>query len=174
MGRLLSLALVFAWTGTALADEEAEPAAPASEGRPAEKGTIGVGLILGEPTGICAKIYLQDDQAVQLAVGSAFLGGGLQLHGDYVFHPWILQDRDSFVLPVYFGPGVRAVQYNAGRGADSHFAIGVRGVIGMLFDFKDVPLDVFVEVAGVFEYDFKDSEGFEVALNAGAGVRYYF
>ncbi len=31
-----------------------------------------------------------------------------------------------------------------------------------------------LEVAGVFEYDFKDSEGFEVALNAGAGVRYYF
>jgi hypothetical protein len=42
----------------------------------------------------------------------------------------------------------------------------------MLFDFKDVPLDVFVEVAGVLEYDF--TEGWGPALNAGAGVRYYF
>ena len=40
-----------------------------------------------------------------MAAGSAFIGGGLQLHADYVLHPWILQDRDSFVLPVYFGPG---------------------------------------------------------------------
>jgi hypothetical protein len=175
MGRMLSLVLVLAWTGTALADEAAEPPAPAPDpGRPAEKGTIGVGLILGEPTGICAKIYLRDDQAVQIAAGSAFIGGGLQLHGDYVLHPWILQDRDSFVMPVYLGPGVRFVEYNAGRGADSHFAMGVRGVIGLLFDFKEVPLDVFVEVAGVLEYDFKDGEGVEVALNAGAGVRYYF
>jgi hypothetical protein len=33
---------------------------------------------------------------------------------------------------------------------------------------------VFLEVAGVVEYDFKDGEGVELALNLGAGVRYYF
>jgi hypothetical protein len=174
MGRLFPFVLLLAWTGSAIADEAPETPAPAEEGRPAEKGTIGVGLILGEPLGICAKLYLQDDQAVQAAVGSAFIGGGLQLHAEYVLHPWILQDRDSFVMPVYLGPGLRLVDYNAGRGADSHFAIGARAVIGLLFDFKEVPLDVFVEVAGVFEYDFKDTEGFGLALNAGAGVRYYF
>lgn len=172
MRRLFPFVFLLAWTGTAIADEA--PETPVEEGRPAEKGTIGVGLILGEPLGICAKLYLQDDQAVQAAVGSAFIGGGLQLHADYVLHPWILQDRNSFVMPVYLGPGLRLVDYNAGRGADSHFAIGARAVIGLLFDFKEVPLDVFVEVAGVFEYDFKDSEGFGLALNAGAGVRYYF
>ena len=145
---------------------------PAARGRPTEKGALGVGLILGEPTGICAKLYLQDDQAIQAAAGAAFYGGGLQLHGDYVFHPWILQDRDSFVLPVYVGPGLRFIQYSEGRGIDSHFAIGLRAVAGMLFDFKEVPLDVFVEVAGVLEYDF--DEGVEPALNVGAGVRYYF
>jgi len=32
----------------------------------------------------------------------------------------------------------------------------------------------FVEVAGVLEYGFKDGEGFGPALNAAAGVRYYF
>ena len=42
----------------------------------------------------------------------------------------------------------------------------------MLFDFKDVPLDAFIEVAGVLEYDFKDGVG--LGLNLGAGVRYYF
>jgi hypothetical protein len=138
-----------------------------------DKGALGIGIILGEPTGITAKLYLKDDQAIQAAIGSAFIGGGLQLHTDYVFHPYILQTRPSFVLPVYFGPGVRLIDYTNGRD-DSSFAIGARLVGGLLFDFKNVPLDAFVEVAGVLEYEFKDGRGGAIRLNAGAGVRYYF
>jgi hypothetical protein len=141
--------------------------------RGSDKGTLGVGIILGEPTGISAKLYLKDDVAIQGAVGSAFIGGGLHLHTDYVFHPYILQTRPSFVLPVYIGPGVRLIDYTNGRD-DSSFAIGVRGVVGMLFDFKEVPLDAFVEVATVLEYEFKDGRGAALRFNAGAGVRYYF
>ena len=141
--------------------------------RGTDKGTLGVGIILGEPTGITAKLYLKDDQAIQAAVGSAFIGGGLQIHGDYVFHPYILQTRPSFVLPVYVGPGLRLIDYTNGRDGSS-FALGVRAVGGLLFDFKEVPLDAFVEVAGVLEYEFKSGAGFGLRLNAGAGVRYYF
>src|SRR5215470_7789517 len=144
----------------------------------ADKGNFGVGIILGEPTGITAKLYLKDDVAVQGAIGSAFIGGGLQIHADYLFHPYILQSRPSFVLPVYFGPGVRLIDYTDGRDANgmstSAFALGVRGVAGLLFDFKTVPLDAFVEVAGVLEYEFRDGAGAALRLNAGAGVRYYF
>jgi len=154
------------------ATEPPPPSAAADAGRPADKGAIGIGLIIGEPTGISAKLYLSDDKAIQAAVGSAFIGGGLQAHGDFVLHPWILQDRSSFVLPVYLGPGVRFIDYYGGRSGTSHFAAGMRAVIGLLFDFKDVPLDVFVEVAGVGEYDF--TKGWGATLNAGAGVRYYF
>src|SRR5215470_6834458 len=138
-------------------------------GRGADKGTLGVGIILGEPTGITAKLYLQDDRAVQAAVGSAFIGGGLQLHGDYVFHPYILQSRDSFVLPVYVGPGVRLIDYTSGRNdasgaSTSAFALGARGVAGLLFDFKAVPLDAFVEAAAVLEYEFRSGAGFALRL----------
>jgi len=140
-----------------------------------EKGTFGLGLILGEPTGISAKLYLKDDQAIQAAVGSAFVGGGIQVHADYVFHPWILEDRDSFTMPVYLGPGLRGIVYDKGRGGDGYLAIGLRGVVGILFDFKHAPLDAFVEVAAVGEYGFSSTDGgLAAALNAGAGVRYYF
>jgi len=37
-----------------------------------------------------------------------------------------------------------------------------------------VPLDAFVEVAGVGEYDFKSGNGLGAAFNAGGGMRYYF
>lgn len=141
----------------------------------AHKGAFGLGLILGEPTGISARYYL-GDQAIQAAVGSAFVGGGLQVHGDYVWHPWVLERRDSFALVAYVGPGARLIQYDAGRDAPDYFALGVRAVGGLVFDFREVPLDAFVEVAGVLEYRFSDTDdgGAGVALNAGAGARYYF
>ncbi|HMG23137.1 MAG TPA: hypothetical protein VK607_17495 [Kofleriaceae bacterium] len=147
--------------------------------RGSDKGNFGVGIILGEPTGITAKLYLRDDRAIQAAVGSAFIGGGLQIHADYLFHPYILQSRPSYVLPFYIGPGVRLIDYTTGRddangNSNSAFAFGPRGVVGLLFDFKNVPLDAFIEVAGVLEYEFRDGAGFGIKLNAGAGVRYYF
>lgn len=140
-----------------------------------DRGPFGVGLILGEPTGISAKMYLRGDQAVQAAVGSAFVGGGLQVHADYVWHPWALERRPSFALMAYLGPGLRVIQYDGGRGADDDVAVGLRAVLGMVFDFTEVPLDAFLEVAGVGEYAFgEDAGGAAVALNAGAGARYYF
>ncbi len=154
--------------------ESAQPSItePAQQsGRPEEKGVLGVGLIFGEPTGIALKLYLADDRAIQGGLGASFFADAYQLHVDYVLHPWILQDRDSFVMPVYLGPGVRAIEY-AGRGGDDHFAFGLRAVAGLLFDFKHVPIDVFLEVAGIVEYDF--TEGAAWGLNVGAGARYYF
>lgn len=169
----------FALALAALAIAAPAPASADDEGVRADKGNIGVGIILGEPTGVTVKLYLRDDRAIQAAVGSAFIGGGLQLHGDYLFHPYILQDRDSFVLPVYVGPGVRLIDYTTGRNdasgnTTSAFALGARGVAGLLFDFKNVPLDAFIEVAAVLEYEFRDGAGFGIVLNAGGGVRYYF
>jgi hypothetical protein len=170
---VLALALVLAIAAPVRADSDDDNA------RGTDKGTFGVGIILGEPTGFTAKLYLKDDRAIQAAVGSAFIGGGLQLHGDYLFHPYVLQNRPSFVLPVYVGPGVRLIDYTSGRtdgsgASTSAFALGARGVVGLLFDFKDVPLDAFIEVAGVLEYEFRSGAGFALRLNAGGGARYYF
>ena len=145
--------------------------ASAQKKRPIDKGTLGVGLVLGEPTGICAKLYVKDDQALQVAVGFAFIKQGIQVDIDYVFHPWILQDKDSFVLPVYLGPRVRFIDYQASGG--NYFAPGIGAVAGLLFDFKNAPLDAFLEVAGVAEYGFS-GHGANAAFNAGAGIRYYF
>jgi hypothetical protein len=124
-----------------------------------EKGTIGIGIII---------------PIVPFSVPwtSRSLSSRSSAHADYVLHPYVLQSRDSFVLATYVGPGVRLIQYSNGRD-DSSNAIGLRAVGGLLFDFKN-PLDAFIEVAGVFEYEFRDDRGFAITLNASAGVRYYF
>jgi hypothetical protein len=170
MGRL-----VFTMLAVAVAAAPARALADDDDGgsRGVDKGALGVGLILGEPTGICAKLYLKDDQALQFALGGAFIGGGIQAHADYVFHPYILQTRPSFVLPFYVGPGVRLIRYDNGRN-DHFMALGLRAVAGLVFDFKNVPIDAFIEGAAVFEYGFKSSEGLGITFNFGGGVRYYF
>lgn len=180
MRRVLLVLAVVATCGLAHADDDSNAPGDADAGddieRGTEKGTIGVGVIIGEPTGVAAKLYLQDDQAIQAAAGFALIGGGLHIHADYVFHPVVFQTRDSFVLAGYAGPGMRLIQYRDGRDS-STFAMGVRGVAGLLFDFT-APLDAFVEVGGVLEFEFADANsedrGLGVALNVAAGVRYYF
>jgi hypothetical protein len=157
-------------TGSAAAEELTDDSV--------EKGSLGVGIMIGEPTAVCAKLYLEDDRAIQGALGATFVSGGFQVHADYVFHPLILEEREEFTMPAYIGPGVRLMQHRAGRDGDDDFRVGPRVVAGMLFDFKEIPLDVFVEVAGIFEYrigsDDPDVEGFGFALNGGIGARYYF
>ncbi|WP_428268212.1 hypothetical protein [Haliangium sp.] len=149
-------------------------AASRAEAQPVEKGALGVGIILGEPTGVSAKLYLADDTAIAAAAGFAFIEGGLHVHADYLWHPWVLEDAEHFVLPAYIGAGLRALNEDRGGGS-SAFHMGLRGVAGMLFDFKEVPLDVFVEVAGLFDYAFtNDDGGIGFGINAALGARYYF
>lgn len=142
--------------------------------QPIEKGSFGLGIIIGEPTGISAKLYLDDDTAVAAAAGSAFIGGGLQVHADYLLHPWVLENRELFVLPAYVGGGARLLSHDTGTAQDLH--IGARAVGGILFDFKELPLDAFFEVAAVLDFAFSNDDhgGFGIDLNAGLGTRYYF
>ena len=147
-----------------------------------DKGVFGLGLIVGEPTGVTGKLYLGDRFAVDFGVGSAFIGGGIHIHGDVLWHPYLItgshEAESSFVMPLYVGVGGRILRHDRGRDNDDDFHVGVRGVVGVAFDFHRNPLDVFLEIAAVAERvsgggDIKH-EGFGLALNAGAGVRYYF
>ncbi|RMH44343.1 MAG: hypothetical protein D6689_02620 [Deltaproteobacteria bacterium] len=139
-----------------------------------DKGAFGLGLVLGEPTGISAKLYLSNDTAVDAAVGGAVVGKGIQAHADFLWHPWVVVNEDAFVLPAYIGLGARVLQHD--REAEDDVHIGARFAVGALFDFREIPLDVFVEVALIPEFASGggDHGGFGVALNAGAGARYYF
>ena len=81
--------------------------------------------------------------------------------------PWVVGSVPSLAASVAtWRPWKRAIA--------SSFALGVRLVRGLLFDFKTVPLDAFIEVAPVLEYEFKAGRGAALRLNASAGVRYYF
>ncbi len=139
-----------------------------------EKGVLGVGLMVGEPTAICGKFYLGDDTAIDFAVGAAFFARGAQIHGDYLFHPGLLQNTDVFALPFYVGMGLRFLRKDDGDNNSAHSRFGLRAVAGLQFDFHKIPIDVFFEVALVGDYRTIENDHFGLDINAGLGVRYYF
>jgi len=146
--------------------------AMASERAEASGGPFGLGLILGSPTGISGKLYLNQKNAIDFALGAAFLSSnGLHVHVDYLWHPIMLTQDEAFFMPLYVGVGARILDHDHGND-DDDVHLGVRVPAGILFDFRAVPLDVFLEVALIV--DFVVDHGDHVDLNASLGARYYF
>jgi hypothetical protein len=139
----------------------------------AQGGPFGLGIIVGSPTGLCGKLYLNQRNAIDFAVGASFLDNrGLHAHVDYLWHPVMLATDEAFSLPLYVGIGARILDHDHGGRDDDDVHLGARVPVGILFDFKRVPIDVFIEIALVVDI-IQDHDDL-IDLNAGIGVRYYF
>jgi len=130
----------------------------------AQDSGFGLGVILGEPTGLCIKNWVGSNAAIDVAAGWT-IGriSKFHLHADYLFHNFKLFDVESGKLPLYFGIGARLK-------AEPDVRIGVRFPIGICYIFEKAPLDIFLEIAPVLDL----LPGTEFKLNGNIGVRYYF
>jgi hypothetical protein len=144
----------------------------------AEGGPFGIGVIIGSPTGVSMKLYLDRQNAIDAAVGGALLGaGGIHVHADYLWHPLMITRDDAFYLPLYIGLGARVLGHQRSQGREDDVHVGARAVAGILFDLRRVPLDVFLEAALVVDFVFDDGDAEDhsrLGINAGMGIRYYF
>jgi hypothetical protein len=126
---------------------------------------LGIGAMIGNPTGINAKYWLNEKNAID--GGAAFSLGhnsNFNLHSDYLFHKFgelIFQDKHQ--LDVFFGIGGR-MEF------DDEIELGVRLPIGVAHMFENENADIFGEVAPIV--DFIGRTGLEISLAVGA--RYYF
>jgi len=128
---------------------------------------IGLGVMAGEPTGLSLKAWSDGRHAVDAAAGWS-LGdeGWFYVHADYLWHSYDFDPGDlEGTLPWYVGVGGRA---RLKDGDDSE--VGVRIPVGLDYVFKDLPLDVFIEVAPIF--DLVPDTDYDVS--GGIGIRYYF
>ena len=107
------------------------------------EGRTGLGLMIGEPTGISFKHWTSDRNAFD--AGFAWSLGqydSIHLHGDYLWHNFsALGNVEEGELPFYYGVGAR-VAFN-----DKEAVIGARVPVGISYIFEDAPLDLFLEVA---------------------------
>jgi len=137
---------------------------------------IGVGAIVGEPTGISVKKWLSPTRAVDFAAAWSFSeNDSLQLHGDYLFHDFSLLQPQGITgrMPLYVGLGLRMKlkdSNNPGGRNEHDNLFGVRVPLGVNYLFADAPVDLFAELAPIL--DVAPDSNFDI--NAAFGARFYF
>jgi len=131
----------------------------------AQQKGFGLGIIIGEPTGLSAKFWTSSETAINLGLGYSFTSSNsiIDFYGDYVFHNKnMLKAEETFV--VFYGPGASLkIRENNSR-------LGVRGVIGILWFPSGINIDLFIEAAPIL--DIIPETKFDFA--GGVGGRYYF
>ncbi|MCF7794209.1 MAG: hypothetical protein K9M95_04185 [Candidatus Cloacimonetes bacterium] len=127
----------------------------------AQNSGTGLGIILGEPTGLSAKLWTGKSTAFDAAAAWSFGDeGALHIHADMLWHNFGLINQQ---LPVYYGIGVRV------KLADDP-NVGIRVPIGIAYQVSGAPLDIFLEVVPILDLMPETDFGFNGAL----GVRYFF
>lgn len=125
-------------------------------------GNLGIGVMLGEPTGVSVKSWNNSRSAFD--IGAAWSLGteeALHMHADYLLHSYF-KEVDSERLAFYYGIGGRVIF------ADEP-SVGVRVPIGLNYIFQNIPFDFFVEAAPIFDF----TPDAEFAGNGAVGIRYY-
>lgn len=152
---MLGRFLAGAWTVLAI------PAAALAAG-----GPFGLGIILGEPTGISGKYFLSSRNAIDGAVAWSLDGDNdLHLQGDYLYHWYGKISVDKGRAPVYAGFGGRIRFRESGDDR-----VGVRFPVGVGYEFTDAPFDVFLELVPML--DLAPDTDFD--LEGAIGGRFYF
>ena len=129
----------------------------------AQDSGFGIGIIVGEPTGISAKLWTGSKQAFTGAVAWSLDDDSFHLHVDHLWHIESVEVEKGR-LPFYVGVGGKLEVNN------NDTNIGVRIPLGVNYLFAVAPLDVFLEIVPAMRL-VKDTE-FEI--DAGIGIRYFF
>lgn len=137
---------------------------------------FGIGFILGEPTGLSAKLWTSKVNAFDFGLGLSLGGdrikykgnydndGRVHFHMDYLWHSFnAISSTEKF--PLYYGLGGR---FNTGGGYDG--SLGIRGVFGIAWFPRSTPIDIFLELVPVFQVTPLTGLG----IDAGLGIRYFF
>lgn len=164
----LPVVLLLGWSGPVVSEAHASV-----QGR-----TLGLGIAVGDPSGVNLKKFLTNDTAFDLHLGfggSWAWGRRLRLHGDYLWHLPVHYGSDIW-LDFYYGIGAKVGLYERRRRADRRreytgLTLGGRIPLGLSLVIGEAPLDIFLELApGVRFYD-GGGGGFVDGL---LGVRFYF
>lgn len=141
----------------------------------AQTQKFGLGVIIGEPTGLSAKLWTSSNNAFAFGLGWSVSDSRfnridsdnksrIHLHIDYLWHSFnaISSSRE---FPLFYGIGGRI---NTGPRYNGTF--GIRGVLGVAWLPRSTPLDVFIEVVPTLYLVNSTSFG----VDAGIGARFFF
>lgn len=130
----------------------------------AQNQNFGIGIMIGEPTGISLKQWTGSVNAVDAGIAWSFKKkASLHIHADYLWHEFDLIPVPKGRLPLHFGIGGRIKLQDKPD-------IGVRIPVGLTYIVSGFPMDIFIEIVPIL--DLIPETDFE--FNAALGARYYF
>ena len=133
----------------------AAPLALSAQGRDG----IGLGIMVGEPTGVSVISWLGGGNALDLVAAWSFAEpGSFYLHADYQFHGFVERP-----LTLFSGIGGFIL-------LQDQPVLGLRIPFGVSFLFQQAPLDLFLEVAPGITF----VQGTDFFVGGGIGFRFYF
>ena len=135
----------------------------------------GLGVILGEPTGISGKYWLNDKEAYDLSVSFRF-SSYLYVSGAYLYHNYDFFKDAKYArdTALYYGVGLRLIgdsehRYRKHFREDTYDTIlGVRGTIGLSYFIPNQPFEIFAELSPILNV----IPGANLDFSAGVGARF--
>lgn len=135
-----------------------------------ETQNMGLGAILGAPTGIAANYKLSDNKSVDGALSFDFSANTkLNFHSTYLLHKPESIPFNDHKLDWYYGAGAR-FKLVSHKDKDDELLVGPRVASGLLWNLSDVPCDFFGQGALGLDIIPRTSAYFNLSL----GARYYF
>jgi hypothetical protein len=138
-------------------------------GRPAPAhADFGLGVFLGEPTGLDFKLGLGNQSALDFVLGFSTFDDGRAGYGHvtYLVTP-VFADGRSVIVPLRLGIGAELI------GPSGHLSFGIRAPVELGLRLRRTPLEFYGEIAlAVILIDPADEVVSD--LQGGIGFRLYF
>jgi hypothetical protein len=133
---------------------------------------VGVGFIVGEPTGLDAKFFMNNENALEFGLAWSLSGQNeLHMQGDYLWHRYGLIDmKNGDEMPLYFGIGARFIFTESDPGGNDDNIFGIRFPVGLAYMFTNYPFDIFMEIVPIL--DLTPDSDFD--LEGAIGARFWF
>ena len=122
---------------------------------------FGLGLVLFDPSGLTAKVWLKKGGAIDGAIGwSGIEPHNLQIQADYLFFSTPIASDQNVQFSFYVGAGGKII-FQDNDNAWFRIPLGIDLVL------KKTPLNIFFEIVPYFDFHHIDVTG-------AIGIRYIF
>jgi len=134
-------------------------------------GPFGVGLVLGQPTGLSFNYKRSTERSVDAALAWNFSSNtGLQVHSDYLWHRPNVFRVESVPFNLHYGIGGRLLMANSKNNESAKTHFGPRLPVGINTGFNQKAIEAFAELALIVNLIPGTTADFDI----GIGARVYF
>ena len=128
--------------------------------------SLGLGIMVGDPSGLNLKSWTGRRTAFDVGLAWSFVGNSsLQIHADLLFHEFGQFRPRRGRLGLYYGLGGRVKTTK-----DEETILSVRIPLGLTYIFERAPLDLFFELVPLLDLT-PETRG---DVQGAIGIRYYF